>query len=130
MESAAIVLGLTALGGLALAGIRLSGTPRPPTWMALGHGAVAAVGLALLIYAAISPGIPGLAQIALGVFVLAALGGAGIFVGFHLKERARADSTRHRPRACRRHGICALVDKSVPRPVRAVRPRERRLSKR
>lgn len=86
--AAAIVLGMAALGGLALAGIRLSGTPRPPTWLALGHGAVAAVGVILLIYAAVSAGIPGLAQVALGVFVLAALGGAAIFLGFHLKEQA------------------------------------------
>jgi hypothetical protein len=87
MEAAAVVLGLAALGGLTLAGIRLSGRPLPPTWMALGHGAVAAVGLILLVYAAISSGIPGLAQVALGVFVLAALGGAAIFLGFHLKQR-------------------------------------------
>src|SRR5688500_7831381 len=88
MELAAVVLGMAGLGGLALAGIRVSGTPRPPTWMALGHGAVAATGMALLIYAAVSPGIPGLAQVALGIFVLAALGGAGIFAGFHLRQRA------------------------------------------
>jgi len=88
MEWAAIVLGLAALGGLTLAGIRLSGTPRPPTWMALGHGTVAATGLVLLIYAAVSAGIPGLAQIALGVFVSAALGGAVMFIGFHLRGRA------------------------------------------
>ena len=87
MVAAAVVLGLAALGGLMLAGIRLSGTPRPPTWMALGHGVVAAAGLILLIYAAVSPGIPGLAQVALGVFVLAALGGAALFLGFHLRER-------------------------------------------
>jgi hypothetical protein len=87
MQTAAIVLGIAALGGLALAGIRLSGTPRPPTWMALVHGAVAAAGLILLIYAAVQTGIPRLAQIALGVFVVAALGGATIFVGFHLRER-------------------------------------------
>jgi hypothetical protein len=87
MQAAAIVLGLAALGGLTLAVIRLMGTPRPPTWMALGHGAVAATGLSLLIYAAIDPGIPNLAQIALGVFVLAALGGATIFLGFHMREK-------------------------------------------
>jgi hypothetical protein len=87
MQTAAIVLGIAALGGLALAGIRVSGTPRPPTWMALGHGAVAASGLILLIYAAVQTGIPSLAQIALGVFIMAALGGAIIFVGFHLRER-------------------------------------------
>jgi hypothetical protein len=87
MQAAAIVLGLAALGGLTLAAMRLMGSPRPPTWMALGHGAVAATGLGLLIYAAIDPGIPDLAQIALGVIVLAALGGATIFLGFHLRQR-------------------------------------------
>jgi hypothetical protein len=55
--------------------------------MALGHGAVAAVGLILLIAAAVNPGVPALAQVALGVLVLAALGGAGIFLGFHVRER-------------------------------------------
>ena len=88
MGTAAIVLGLAALGGLTLAGIRISGRPLPPTWMALGHGAVAATGLALLIYAAVTAGIPGLAQVALGVFVLAALGGAAMFLGFHMRGRA------------------------------------------
>ena len=91
MQAAAIVLGLAAFGGLTLAGIRLSGTPRPPTWMALGHGGVAAVGLVLLISAAVSPGIPLLAQVALGIFVLAALGGAAIFLGFHMRgQRCRS----------------------------------------
>jgi hypothetical protein len=56
--------------------------------MALGHGAVAATGLALLIYAAATTGLPGLGQVALGLFVLAALGGATLFVGFHLREQA------------------------------------------
>jgi hypothetical protein len=87
VEAAAVVLGLAALGGVVLAIIRLRGTPRPPTWMAVGHGAVAAAGLGLLIYAAATSGLPGLAQVALGVFVLAALGGAGLFLGFHLRER-------------------------------------------
>lgn len=87
MALAATVLGLAALGGLMMAGIRLSGTPRPPTWLAAGHGAVAATGVGLLIYAAVSSGIPGMAQVALCVFILAALGGAGIFLGFHMKGK-------------------------------------------
>lgn len=87
MQWAAILLGLAALGGLTLAGIRLSGAPRPPTWMALGHGAIAATGLGVLIYAAAVSGIPGLAQVALGVLVLAAMGGATLFLGFHLREQ-------------------------------------------
>lgn len=88
MVVAAIVLGVAAVGGLTLAVIRLSGTPLPPLWMALGHGVVAASGLGLLIYAAVTSGIPQLAQIALGVLVLAALGGATLFIGFHLQKRA------------------------------------------
>jgi hypothetical protein len=88
MQGATIVLGLAALGGLTLAAIRLSGTPRPPTWMAIGHGIVAASGLILLGYAAVTDGIPPLAQIALGILVLAAGGGATIFLGFHMRERA------------------------------------------
>ncbi|HEY2837886.1 MAG TPA: hypothetical protein VGJ26_01970 [Pirellulales bacterium] len=87
MQTAAIVLGLAALGGLTLAGTRLSGQPRPQTWMAVGHGLVAATGLGLLIYAVVAGSVPQLAQVALGVLILAALGGAAIFVGFHLRER-------------------------------------------
>jgi len=88
VETAAIVLGLAAVGGITLAGIRLSGTPRPPTWMALGHGIVAAVGLGILIYQAATTSLPSLALVALGVFLLAAVGGATMFFGFHLKEKA------------------------------------------
>ena len=88
MNTAAIFLGLAALGGLAMLVVRLGGTPRPPTWMALGHGLIAAIGVVLLAYAAYDPGIPQRAQIALGIFVAAALGGAVLFLGFHLKEKA------------------------------------------
>jgi hypothetical protein len=88
MQNAAIVLGLAALGGLTLAVIRLRGAPRPPTWMALGHGAVAAAGVVLLILAAVDPGLPQLGKIALGVILAAAGGGAAMFLGFHLKGKA------------------------------------------
>jgi hypothetical protein len=86
MAWAAIVLGLAALGGLTMVAIRLGGAPRPPTWLALGHGAIAVIGVVLLAYAAVSPGIPQLAQVALGLIVLAALGGAAIFLLYHLKS--------------------------------------------
>ena len=88
MHSAALVLGLAALGGLTMAIIRLRGTPRPPTWLAVAHGAVAATGLVMLAFATLSSGAPLLAQVALGIFVLAALGGATMFLGFHLREKA------------------------------------------
>ena len=72
MAAAAIVLTLAALGGLTMAVIRLRGAPLPPMWLALVHGAAAATGLGILIYAALSTGIPQLAQVALGILILAA----------------------------------------------------------
>ena len=87
MQLAAVLFALAALGGLTIAGIRVSGTPRPPTWLALGHGAIAATGLIALIYAAATTTLPTTALIALGCFVLAALGGATIFTLFHLREK-------------------------------------------
>jgi len=87
MESAAIVLGFAALGGIAMALMRFLGSPRPPTWLALGHGAIAATGLVILIVTAFTTTIPTMAQVALGVFCLAAAGGITMFAGFHLREK-------------------------------------------
>jgi len=87
MQLAAVFFALAALGGLTLAGIRISGTPRPPTWMALGHGAIAAVGLISLIYAAATQPLPTIGLISLGCFLLAAAGGATIFIFFHLRQK-------------------------------------------
>jgi hypothetical protein len=86
MTPAAIILSLAALGGITMLAIRLRGSPRPPTWLALGHGAIAATGIALLAYAAVSPGMPGMAQVALALVVAAALGGITIFALYHLKK--------------------------------------------
>ena len=86
MNSAAMVLSFAALGGLTMLAIRLSGSPRPPTWLALGHGAIAITGIGLLAYAAMATGIPPLAQVALGLAVSAAFGGITIFVRWHLKN--------------------------------------------
>lgn len=84
MQLAAILFALAALGGLTMAGIRAAGTPRPPTWLALGHGAIAATALGTLIYTAATQVLPTVALVALGGFVLAGLGGGTIFVFFHL----------------------------------------------
>jgi hypothetical protein len=83
MQLAAILLALAALGGITMVVIRLKGAPLPPTALALAHGAIAACGVVALAYAAYDSGIPQLAQIALGIFVLAALGGLMLFLVFH-----------------------------------------------
>jgi hypothetical protein len=87
MQLAAILFGLAALGGIVVAAIRLSGKPWPPLWLAIGHGGIATAALLSLIYAAATQTLPSLAQIAIGVFVLAALGGATLLIGFHLRSK-------------------------------------------
>ena len=87
MMTAVILFAIAALGGIVLALIRLSGKPLPPMWLALVHGAVAAAGLIALILAVVAPGVASGARIALGIFVLAAIGGFVLF-SFHLRDRA------------------------------------------
>ena len=87
MQLASILLSLAALGGIAMVVIRLKGAPLPPTGLATGHGVLAGIGVLVLAYNAYTPGIPQLAQIALGIFVLAALGGVTLFTMFHSKGR-------------------------------------------
>ena len=85
----AVLFALTALGGLALAAIHFRGGGRepPPTALALVHGLVAATALVLLVIGALNAGAgsPALPWISIAVFVAAALGGAYMFLGKHLR---------------------------------------------
>jgi hypothetical protein len=85
MKTAAALFGLAAIGGLLMAGMRFSGIPRPPTFLAMGHGVLAAAGLTLLLYATLTAGVPASAQIAVCLFVVAAAGGAYMNLRFHWK---------------------------------------------
>lgn len=87
MHHAAIVLLIAALGGAAVASFPMRGLGRPPTWLALLHGLLAATGLGLLIAAAVKSPLPDLANYALWILLLGALGGATMFLGFHLRGR-------------------------------------------
>lgn len=86
LRTAAILFAVAALGGLTMATLRVLGTPRPPDWMAMGHGLLAAAGLTLALYAAFVLGIPPLAKFAVGVLVVAAIGGASLNLMFHAKQ--------------------------------------------
>jgi hypothetical protein len=86
MMLAASLFTLTALGGAVLASFPLRAMGRPPTWLALGHGGLAVCSFAALFYAATSA-LPALAQIALAVLLLAASGGATLFLGFHIRSK-------------------------------------------
>jgi hypothetical protein len=83
------LFGLAAVGGIVMLVIRLRGAPRPPTWLALGHGVLAVAGLVALI-SAWNAGAGSLSPIvgwSVAVLCLAAAGGATIFLGFHLPGR-------------------------------------------
>jgi len=84
MMTAAVLFGISALGGLTMAGIRFSG-PNPPTWLAMLHGFLSAAALTLLIYAACTIGLPALANLAVVLFVIAALGGVVMNLNYHWK---------------------------------------------
>ncbi len=86
LRAALTLFGIAAAGGLLMAGMRFNGTPRPPAWLAMGHGLLAAAGLTLLIYAALTVGIPKMALVALGLLVIAAIGGVALNLLFHWKE--------------------------------------------
>jgi hypothetical protein len=88
----AILFAVAALGGLTLAvfHFRSGGRERPPTALALVHGLVAAVALVLLIVGALglAAGSSSLPWISVAIFVVAALGGAYMFLGKHLRAQA------------------------------------------
>ena len=72
---AVIVFAIGALGGLLLAGGYVLRQRLAPWGLSLLHAAIGAVGLVILIYAALTTGIPGAALAALIILVIAALGG-------------------------------------------------------
>jgi len=75
MTTALVLFGIAAVGGLTMVTMILKGAPRPPLWLALLHGALAAAGLVALILVVVEPGAPQYAKIALVIFLIAALGG-------------------------------------------------------
>lgn len=81
---AVIVFAVAALGGLVLASYVLQGQLAP--WaLSLLHAALGAIGLLLVIYAAITTGISHAALTALVILVIAALGGFYL-ASIHLRK--------------------------------------------
>jgi len=81
-----ILLAITAAGGLVMAGIAFKGNQRPPTWLAMLHGFLAAAAVTLLLYAAATIGLPAMALTALVLFLVAAAGGAFLNLNYHWKQ--------------------------------------------
>jgi hypothetical protein len=72
---ALIIFAIGALGGLTLAGVYVLRGRLAPWPLSLLHAALGAIGLLILIYAAVTSGIPPAALVALIILVVAALGG-------------------------------------------------------
>jgi hypothetical protein len=83
LQLSALLFGIAALGGVTLAGIRLTRHANPPMALAMLHGLGAAAGLALLAWTAWRVGVDVYAGAALALFLLAAAGGAFLNLRFH-----------------------------------------------
>lgn len=89
-----VIFAIAALGGLSLAVLhfRAAGKALPPTGLALLHGLAALLAVIFLLIAiaatpdGFTPGFSSLAVVALSLFVLAALGGAYMFFGRHMRD--------------------------------------------
>ncbi len=83
----AVFFGLAAAGGLTMAYLKFSGSAIPIP-LALGHGAMALIGLILLLWHVFAVGVIGNLLIASSaLFVIAALGGVVLF-SYHLGGRS------------------------------------------
>jgi hypothetical protein len=78
---------VAALVGVFMAFNHLRGRTPPHLAVALLHGALAASGLLALVLAVMKTGLTGKPAIALGLFLVAALGGFTL-LSFHLRRRA------------------------------------------
>ena len=85
--TALALFAIAALGGVAMAVLHFRGRTAPPTALAILHGLFAASALVVLLLAVVNIGTGGAAGIALGLFVLAALGGF-VLLSFHLRGKA------------------------------------------
>lgn len=85
MITALILFGIAAVGGILLVLRRVANKPLPLP-LALAHGALAATGIVLLTVSVLGSAGPGGARLALGLFVVAALGGFVLF-SFHLRKK-------------------------------------------
>lgn len=86
VRTAIALLAVTALGGLVMAFMRFTGRDRPPSWLAMLHGLLAASGLTLLLYAALTVGVAGMVWAGIALLVVAALGGLVLNLNYHDKR--------------------------------------------
>lgn len=87
LMTAVILFAVAALGGVVMAVKHFQTRTLPPVPWAVFHGIFAAAGLVLLLVAVLSSSGGGLAVWALVLFILAALGGFTMALGFHRRAK-------------------------------------------
>lgn len=87
LQTATILLLLTALGGVAMAVARLAHNTNPPAWLAMAHGFLAAAAFGLLAYAAFQRNVPASALTGIAVLAIAAAGGIVMNLHYHLADK-------------------------------------------
>jgi len=87
MVAAAVLFAITALGGAAMAAIRLSGREFPPLWIVIPHGIAAAAGLVTLMMTVAGRTAPAMAGAALIGFVIAFIAGITLLFVYHVNKR-------------------------------------------
>lgn len=83
---AAVLFAIAAVGGLTMAYIHFKRDRNPPGALAALHGILAATALLILIWSVVQLGASTSVGWALGLFVVAALGGF-FLVSFHLRKK-------------------------------------------
>ncbi len=86
LRTSTVLLAIAAVGGLVMAGIRFAGNRQPPPALAMLHGFLAAAAVTLLLYAAATVGLPGMALAALVLFLAAAGGGVVLNLKYHWRQ--------------------------------------------
>ncbi|MFN3788629.1 hypothetical protein [Massilia sp.] len=87
LQIATYVFALTALGGIIMGWIRFSTGRNPPSWLAMGHGFLAAAGVTLLAYAVFALEAPAMALVSLLLFLGGSLGGVILNLHYHLNDK-------------------------------------------
>lgn len=88
LRTGIVLLALTAVGGLLMAGMRFSGRPNPPSAIAMLHGLLAASGLTLVLYGGLTAGMPAGAWAGIALLLGAALGGMVLNLRYHVERVA------------------------------------------
>ena len=84
LQTASVLLLLTASGGLLMAVRRLGQKLNPPDWLAMAHGFLAAAAFTLLAYAMVTRGLDAAATFGFILLVIAAIGGVVMNLAYHL----------------------------------------------